>query len=274
MVDKVEEYYDSNVNKEANRLIVNPWSKIEFITTTHYLEKYLPKKGHILDLGCGTGVYAVPLAKKGYDITLVDISKGLLDHAVKDMKKNKLENKLKGFIHSSAINLSTVKDNQFDAVICFGPLYHLLDKKDQIKLLEEIYRVSKKGAIIFIAAISYYGFLDGLIGKYKKLLLSNHLDNFLKTGSRKRDWFPKKGSYFTDAQFHKPEELRKLIEKKGFKFIDMFACEGIATFFAEETNQLYKNKKAWDLWIKIIIENSNKESIIGSTVHFVTILKK
>jgi hypothetical protein len=37
----------------------------------HFLEKYLPKKGLVLDAGGGPGRYTIELAKKGYDVVLL-----------------------------------------------------------------------------------------------------------------------------------------------------------------------------------------------------------
>jgi SAM-dependent methyltransferase len=39
------------------------------------------KKTRLLDLGCGTGNHAIPLALRGYDVTGVDLSDGMLSRA-------------------------------------------------------------------------------------------------------------------------------------------------------------------------------------------------
>ena len=36
------------------------------------------KKGKLLDLGCGTGNHAIPLARRGYEVTGVDLSEDML----------------------------------------------------------------------------------------------------------------------------------------------------------------------------------------------------
>jgi SAM-dependent methyltransferase len=45
----------------------------------------------ILDLGCGTGGHAIPLAQQGYSVTGVDISDGMLKQAVEKAKKAALK---------------------------------------------------------------------------------------------------------------------------------------------------------------------------------------
>ena len=45
---------------------------MEYITTIHYLEKYLPKNGVVADIGSGPGRYSLWLAQHGYDVVSVD----------------------------------------------------------------------------------------------------------------------------------------------------------------------------------------------------------
>ena len=78
----------------------------------------------------------------------------------------------------SAVNLSKFKNNSFDIVLLFGPMYHLLSMDEKIKALEEAKRVSKK--YIFISycmnefALIYHGFMEG----YIKEDIKNIDDNF------------------------------------------------------------------------------------------------
>ena len=51
----VKEYYTGQVRKEWRRLVRDAYHRLEFMTTLHFLEKYLPPQGLILDAGGGTG---------------------------------------------------------------------------------------------------------------------------------------------------------------------------------------------------------------------------
>lgn len=63
---------------EWKRLVRNPYHRLEFDTTMHFLKKYLPNNGLLLDAGGGPGRYTIELAKLGYDIILFDLSPRLL----------------------------------------------------------------------------------------------------------------------------------------------------------------------------------------------------
>jgi cyclopropane fatty-acyl-phospholipid synthase-like methyltransferase len=76
-------------------------------------ELKLPIGSAILDIGCGAGRHSVELARRGYRMTGVDLSQGMLDEARKaaDAIGVKLD-----LIHCDATTFTS--DRQFDAAIC------------------------------------------------------------------------------------------------------------------------------------------------------------
>ena len=74
--EKVRNYY--KVFDEQNRLTNSNSGRLEFEMTMKVLEKFLPAKGAVLDLGGGAGAYSFPLAAKGYEVYLADLSDELI----------------------------------------------------------------------------------------------------------------------------------------------------------------------------------------------------
>jgi 2-polyprenyl-3-methyl-5-hydroxy-6-metoxy-1,4-benzoquinol methylase len=74
-ITDIRTFYDRNVENEDGRLERHP---IERDITWRYLNTYLPKTGKVLDIGAGTGPYAIPLAQRGYFVTAVDLSPALI----------------------------------------------------------------------------------------------------------------------------------------------------------------------------------------------------
>jgi len=60
----IRDYYDQKAEDEWKRLVQDPYHRLEFIVTMHFLNKHLPKSGLILDAGGGPGRYTIELAKK------------------------------------------------------------------------------------------------------------------------------------------------------------------------------------------------------------------
>ena len=270
----VERYYDFHSDYEDRRLFQDPYHMLEFIVTFHYLRKYLPRSGDLLDCGCGSGNYAIVLAGMGYRVALVDISQRLLDIALEKFRRTNRLDRIISVVRTSSTDLGMFRDESFDAILCFGPLYHLPRVDDQIKTVEELKRVLKLGGILFVSAISYFGVLGVIVRYYPdELLLESHEDLFEK-GIHLSEWHNYDIRYFPDAKFWKPLELRSFMENNGFTTLEMAACEGVFTHLREYVNRVAKDKRKWRKIIKIAIETSNDPTIIGGTEHFLWIGKK
>ena len=89
------------------------------------LEKYLPKKGLILDAGGGPGRYTIELARKGYDMVLLDITPKMLKLARRKIRNAEIQEKIKQIVEGSIVDLSMFDNETFDGVLCLGgPLSH------------------------------------------------------------------------------------------------------------------------------------------------------
>ncbi len=109
-----------------------------------------------LDLGCGSGIASKGLAAiNKTKVVASDLSGSCLDIAQKRLKV------LKNFFPVQAsIEAIPFKDGSFDFVNCNGVLHHLSDAD---MALEEIFRVTKPGGMLFIGV---YG-RGGLMNEFK-----------------------------------------------------------------------------------------------------------
>lgn len=90
----------------------------------------------LLDFGCGSGVVS-DCGRRYFKRTYgIDISPEILKIA---------SEKADGVICGEA-NGIPLKDNSVDVIVCFAVLHHLFDHKS---LLKEVYRVLKKGGILY-----------------------------------------------------------------------------------------------------------------------------
>lgn len=75
----VRSYY--RTYDEWGRLVRDSYHELELSTTLHYLRRYLPPRGLILDAGGGPGRYSIELARRGYRMVLLDFTPELLNKA-------------------------------------------------------------------------------------------------------------------------------------------------------------------------------------------------
>lgn len=115
-----------------------------------FVEKYLnPQIGDkILDCPCGSGRHDFPLAKKGYDVTGVDINNQMLSFRSEFL--NNSTNRLPDFKQMDMRNL-TFGDNTFNFIInlflSFG--FFKTDVENE-KVVQEFYRVLKPNGKLMI----------------------------------------------------------------------------------------------------------------------------
>ena len=98
----------------------------------------------VLDLGCGDGTTAVPLARKGAEVVGIDIARNLVDAGNKRAVEAGL-NRLK-FQEGDACNLEGVADHSFDMTISvFGAMF----APKPFDVAREMVRVTKpRGCIV------------------------------------------------------------------------------------------------------------------------------
>jgi SAM-dependent methyltransferase len=97
----------------------------------------------VVDLGCGTGENLVPLAKRGADVTGIDISPDLIQHAQQTIvAANITARALVGSAYDSGFENESV-----DVIFCVALIHHL----EIPKVRDEMHRILKKGGVIILS---------------------------------------------------------------------------------------------------------------------------
>ena len=273
----VRRYYNANTEREWERLVSDAYHKLEFIVTTYFLDKYLPKMGLVLDAGGGPGRYTIELTKKGYQAVLFDLSPRSLEIAHREIIKEGVKARVKKIIEGSIIDMSEFADESFDAVLCLGTLSHLIDRKDREVAASELTRVTKKKGPIFISVIGLYGVFRTVLQRpqLRQELTSPSHEEMFSQGIHRAEWHKHEATQgFPDAYFFHPSELRDLFESYGVETLEMATCEGLSSHLQEATNSIYENKKKWKRWLELLLRTCNDPYILGLGEHFLYIGRK
>src|SRR5262249_11055285 len=146
---------------EADRLHQGT-GQLERERSRELLGRFLPPApATVLDVGGGPGRHACWLAARGYQVHLIDITPLHVELA-RQASARQPESPLAGTAVGDARALSWGTATA-DAVVLFGPLYHLTDRADRLQALREAHRVLRPGGTLLAAAISRFASaLDGL----------------------------------------------------------------------------------------------------------------
>lgn len=116
-----------------------------------FLHSFLKKEDEVLDLACGYGRVTIPLAVEGYNIEGLDISPLFLQEAE---RRALLSGVAIPFTKGDMASLP-YEDDTFDKVVCIWSSFnHLLRREEQLRCLDEIYRVLKEGGIAFLDLVN------------------------------------------------------------------------------------------------------------------------
>ena len=201
-----------------------PQGRIELARTQEILLRHLAEPPlRILDVGGATGTYSAWLGSLGHTVHLVDPVAEQVDQA-------------RARAGSPPTFTASVGDGReldqpdgsFDAVLVFGPLYHLTERADRIRALEEAARVVRPGGLVFGAAISRFAsLLDGLARGFLfdpefRQIVARDLDSGQHRNPRDRP------EWFTTAYLHHPYELPTEAEDAGLSVRGVLGLEGLA----------------------------------------------
>lgn len=177
-----------------------PWN---FKTPPDVLEN-LVRTGKItpcktIDLGCGTGNYAIYLAGEGFDVTAVDISSS----AIKIAKNNASQKGIDcNFIVADILGDLKQIQSTFNFAYDWELLHHIFPS-DREKYIPNVYRLLNPGGQYLSVCFSEENLQFGRVGKFRKTPLETVL--YFSSENELRVLY---------ESFFKVEEL-KTIEIKG-----------------------------------------------------------
>jgi ubiquinone/menaquinone biosynthesis C-methylase UbiE len=145
----IESHYGTGY--ERTRLFPGGTPSLGFVRSMELLERLLPlPPAELLDVGGGPGAYAAPLARRGYRVHLVDP----VPLHVEQARQVAGSDPAAAFTAASGDARELAEpDESHDAVLLFGPLYHLTGEADRRQALNEARRVLRPGGRLMAMAV-------------------------------------------------------------------------------------------------------------------------
>lgn len=160
-----------------------------------------PPPARVLDAGGGSGVVAIPLAERGYDVTLLDPSEGMLRVALERIETARVDL----VVARGAIDdVSRLTEGGFDAICCHAVLMYVDDPGASLNALRS---VARAGAVLSLLEKNRDGLAmrPGLRGDYEEAL--RVLDDPIAAGNLGIPNRSRSG-----------EEWRRILESAGWRF--------------------------------------------------------
>ena len=290
-MDELTAHY--NKFNEDKRLM-RRHGQVEYITSMKYIHKYLeilqgenakdagseidtetPTDGgkatlRILDIGAGTGRYAVELAKEGYDVTALEYVRynlGRLKQNADRAEKECCAVGKKFFLQAyqgDARKLKRFADASFDLTLLFGPMYHLYSFEDKLQALTEAKRVTRPGGYILVAYLmNEYGVLTSGFkeGHALECMADGRLDEDYHCHSKEEDLY----------DYVRLEDMEALRHAAGLEHVQTISADGPADYMRRELNAM--SEEMFAKFIEYHLSTCERPELLGAGAHTVDILR-
>lgn len=216
----------------------------------HYIENHLKKKKDtIIELACGTGRLAIPMAKQGFDVYAVDIHEGMLQLAIEKAKKQNVQ------VHF------TVQDcTQLQLPISSNFIYmtgnsfqHFLTNESQNALFQSVKKhLHPGGEFIFDTRNAILSELS-IVDEYEESLVNSNSEKL--TIQHREEYDPvtqiltchalhkleHSASTFEDSillRYTYPMEMKRLLAQNGFELLHLYGSWNKSDFTIDSPSMI------------------------------------
>ncbi|MFI5709935.1 class I SAM-dependent methyltransferase [Kribbella sp. NPDC051620] len=206
----VDVHYTERCNEEVR--LRSTWrGRFEMARTQHLLRQYLPEApAEVADIGGGPGAHACWLKQLGYSVELLDPVERHVRQA-------------------TAAGISAVQgdarrlpweNEQFDAALLAGPIYHLTEASDRRLALREAIRVVRPGGFVAVVAINRAANLIGSTIANTLLTRQQVVTDILETG------FSPDNERMAETVYHTTTQLRTELVNAGLASVTIHGLTG------------------------------------------------
>ncbi|HEX6369262.1 MAG TPA: class I SAM-dependent methyltransferase [Longimicrobium sp.] len=243
--------------------------QLEAYRTRQLIERHAPPApATVVDVGGAAGVYAFWLAEGGYSVHLLDPVPRLIDEA--RTRAGTLPRPPASCEVGDARALP-YPDASAQVVLLLGPLYHLVDPADRARALAEAARVLAPGGLLFAAAITRWAY--ALYGLMRDLLADPAFQEIVDASVRDGVHRPGQDGFFTNAYFHRPEELCAELRSAGFWVEGCYGLEGPCGMLPD-FDERWSDPRRTAGMIRIAEMVESEPSLLGMSPHVLAVARR
>ena len=232
---------------------------VEYTVTMAVLHRFIGSRTccRILDVGCGTGRYAIALREEGHDVECVE----LVQHNIDVMLSREPSMRV---CQGDARHMPWIADASQDIVLLLGPLYHLIGDEAKTAALSEARRVLRPDGVMLVAY---------LMNEYS--ILQYCFDQDRIGGLMERG--------FVDGTFHvrtpegelydyvRLEDIDRLNAAAGLRRLTIFSPEGPADYMRTRIN--YMADDTFRRFIDYQLAVCERPDLLGAGSHVVDVVQ-
>jgi 2-polyprenyl-3-methyl-5-hydroxy-6-metoxy-1,4-benzoquinol methylase len=249
-----------------DKRLTTPYGRVEYLTTLRYIDRFSAGRTNlaVLEAGAATGRYSLEMARRGHDVTAVDLVRYNIGILKQKASREGLLEHVKAYV-GDARKLKKVTDASQDLVLIFGPLYHVFSEEDKVAILKEGARVLKPGGKLFAAyimnefAVVTYGFHEGHILESE---MRGKLDEDFHVRNSEEDLF----------SFDRLEDMERYRKAAGLRRVMTVAQDGPVNYMREDFKNMTDD--VFQEFLRYHWSVCERKELLGASCHVLDILEK
>lgn len=237
-------WWEDLFNDDYLRTVPIPHPKV-ILRQTDFIEARLglQKGATILDVGCGLGLHAIELTRRGYFVVGLDLSLPMLSRAADEARDQELKI---NFVQGDMREMSF--DGAFDAVLSWGTSFGYFDDDGNRAVIERFHRALKPGGLLLLDVVNRDHMLrtqpnncwfqgDGCV-----VMEETQLNYITSRLTAKRQVMLDDGRQLDTAysiRMYSLHELGQILHTRGFRVVEVSGLEATPNvFFGAESPRL------------------------------------
>jgi ubiquinone/menaquinone biosynthesis C-methylase UbiE len=262
----VERWHDREAARYDARYRDIPYWRLYNELTWRTIESCLPSRpgAAVLDAGGGTGLWTVKLAERGYKVTLVDISAGMLEVAKQKVADKGLSS-LVDIRKMDVCQMDELPDDRYALVIAEGDVLSYCADPD--KAVAGFQRVARSGAYVLAS-------VDNKLTTVARFVREGDLeslDTFLETGIvyEQGGVEAENESDFPIRPFA-PWELRDIFERHGLVTVRVLG----KPVYAGSAANVLESPRGYERLVELETESNARPELLGLAPHIEIVARK
>ncbi len=236
-----------------------PWGQLRYKIGLANLEEWLEKRPlTILDLGGGNAYDAIPLAKLGHQLTVIDFSEEMLENGARYAVSNDVANKTT-FIQSDVDSFSEkINGQSFDAILCHNLLQYL---NYPLKTLKAIHEHLNPNGIFSLMITNPHS------ETFTQALRNLDFDAALETTGKKTHQVT---TFKVTINRYDESELRAMLKTTGFTFQKLYGVRAICDYIND--NDIKHNPEEFKklVALEMTLRDKLPYTLLSRFYHFIS----
>lgn len=258
----IERFYDAYADREWQRFEDSPAGRVNLAVHRRFLAEHLEAGMRVLDIGAGPGRFTIQAVEAGATVVVGDLSGEMMRQNEERVAAAGAEHGVVQRLQLDVTDLSSLSDDAFDAVICFGgPISYALDRADTA--VSELLRVVRADGVVLCSVMSLLGGARPLLQGVMADAVARGYDNaerIFETGE-----LPAEVSGHP-MKMYRWSELETLIDRAGGEVIGRSAANYLTPGYGEDLVEDMPDD-AWDWLVEREIKVCREPGVIDAGTH-------